>query len=267
MNRSVALIFDLDGLLIDTEILYFEATRRLIRPYGYDVTVEEYTAWVGRHVSTAEFLEKFPLPLPEQEVQLRLERELYALLRTETQLMPGVREFLETVAAPYPRAIASATARPLLDELLELTGLARDFPIRVSAQEVPRGKPAPDVFLEAARRLERPPWECVVFEDSPFGIQGAHTAGMRTVAVPNLFTRHCDFSLADRVVGSLLEITPQWLASGIFLSSGRDSRFPTSPLLYGLPSDLDPLASSVSPPRGADPTGEAGGVDRTKGVG
>lgn len=211
MSRSPALIFDLDGLLIDTETLYFKATRRLIRPYGYDVTVEEYADWVGRHVSTAEFLERFPLPLPEEEVQLRFERELYSLLRAETQLMPGVREFLETVAAPYPRAIASATARPLLDELLERAGLAGDFPLRVSAHEVPRGKPAPDVFLEAARRLARPPQECVVFEDSPFGIQGAHAAGMRTVAVPNLFTRHGDFSLADRVVGNLLEITPQWL--------------------------------------------------------
>jgi HAD superfamily hydrolase (TIGR01509 family) len=211
MRPLPALIFDLDGLLIDTEILYYEATRRLIRPYGYDVTIEEYTDWVGRHVSTAEFLEKFPLPLLKEEVRPRFERELYALFRTDTQLMPGVREFLEGVAAPYSRAIASATARPLIDELLDLAGLAEDFPIRVSAKDVPRGKPAPDVFLEAARQLGRPPAECVVFEDSPFGIQGAGAAGMRTVAVPNLFTRHCDFSLADRVVGNLLEVTREWL--------------------------------------------------------
>jgi len=211
MSRSPALIFDLDGLLIDTETLYFRATRRLIQPYGYDVTVEEYADWVGRHVSAAEFLDRFPLPWSEEELQRRFNCELYPLLRTETQLMPGVREFLARVAAPYPRAIASATAQPLLDELVERTGLAQDFPLRVSAHEVPQGKPAPDVFLEAARRLGRPPRECVVFEDSPFGIQGAHAAGMRTVAVPNRFTRYGDFSLADRVVGNLLEITPQWL--------------------------------------------------------
>jgi len=122
-----------------------------------------------------------------------------------------VLAFLDGVAAPYPKAIASSTRRETIDANLRQVGLLARFPVRVSGRDVPRGKPAPDVFLEAARQLGVAPEACVVFEDSPHGVAGAAAAGMRAVAVPTEYTAHLPFPGACLRVGRLDEVRADWL--------------------------------------------------------
>jgi len=206
-----ALIFDMDGLLIDTETLWYEATRRLLEPYGYAMSEEEFLDWVGVSVGVRELLDRYPLPLDEEEARRQYVEHFEALVRSDLRLMPGVREFLDTVAVHFGRAIASSTSLPWIDHLLTRARIIDRFPVRVSAKDLPRGKPAPDVFLAAAERLGVDPAACVVFEDAEPGVAGAKAAGMRAVAVPNQFTAHLDFLAADLVVGRITEVSREWL--------------------------------------------------------
>jgi HAD superfamily hydrolase (TIGR01509 family) len=208
-----ALIFDMDGLLFDTETLYFKATQQIVARYGHTVRIEDYADWIGRDVTFADFQALFPCDLSERELATEVGRIFDALCEAELKLRPGVAEFLARVA-DFPKAIASSTHRRTIDRHLAQMGLAEQFPVRASGKECARGKPAPDVFLAAAAGLEVAPERCVVFEDSPHGVQGAKAAGMRAVAVPTEFTAHCDFGLADRRVDSLLDIDPAWLRQG-----------------------------------------------------
>ena len=116
---------------------------------------------------------------------------------------------MQRLAGSYRLALASSANRSLIDTVLEQAGLAELFEATVSSEEVPRGKPAPDVFLEAARRLGVPPERCAAVEDSGNGIRAAHAAGMRVVAIPNPSFPPGDEALAkaDVVLGALAELT------------------------------------------------------------
>ncbi|NWG76630.1 MAG: HAD family phosphatase [Rubrivivax sp.] len=208
---TAALIFDMDGLLLDTESLYLEATQALLAPYGYTVELEQYADWIGRNVDGEEFAALYPIPLTFEEAWAQVSRHFHALCAEKLRLQPGVLEFLDGPAAPYPKAVASSSPLQYIHEHLTQVGLLERFVVRVSAREVARGKPAPDVFLEAARRLGVRPEQCVVFEDSPHGIAGAKAAGMRAVAVLTPHTRHLNFRAADRVVERIDAIDAAWL--------------------------------------------------------
>lgn len=213
MTSPVALIFDMDGLLLDTETLYFKATQRIVAPYGHTVRIEDYADWIGRDVSFADFQALFPCDLTEAQLAEQVRAHFDALCDAELALRPGVAEFLARVA-DFPKAIASSTHRRTIDRHLAQMGMSHHFPVRASGKECARGKPAPDVFLAAAAGLGVAPETCVVFEDSPHGVKGAKSAGMRAVAVPTIFTAMCDFALADRRVDNLLEIELDWLLGG-----------------------------------------------------
>lgn len=212
VQPAQALIFDMDGLLFDTERLYFEATQQVVGPYGHTVKLETYGDWIGRHVPLAEIAATFPCPLPPEELLERMSVEFRRRCDEDLTLVPGALEFLDGVARDFPKAIASSTQLPTIDSHLRQMGLLERFGVRVSARDVPRGKPAPDVFLEAARQLGVEPSACVVFEDSPHGVRGAAAAGMRAVAVPSDFTRHIPFPGATLTVRRLDEVTAGWLA-------------------------------------------------------
>lgn len=212
MTPAQVLIFDMDGLLFDTETLYVEATSRLVEPHGHTITPEIYGGWVGRDVSPQEYVETFPGPYTAEEFRQQLRTLFYALCDERLALLPGVLEFLDGPAAGYPKAIASSSRLSTITSHLDQLGLRARFDVLVSGRDVPRGKPAPDVFLAAAERLGVAPAACVVFEDSLHGITGAKAAGMRAVAVPTEWTAHLDFSAADLVVGGLGEVSAAWLA-------------------------------------------------------
>ena len=207
-----AVVFDLDGLLIETEELWDEVREALARERGgrwsesaqrdmMGMSSPEWSRYMHETVGLAES--------PEEINDLVVER-MAERYRSALPLLPGAVEAVERIAARWPLGVASSSNRALIDLVLELSGLARLFRTTVSSEEVARGKPAPDVYLEAARRLGVDPARTAAVEDSEAGIRSAAAAGMRVVAIPNRsFPPSGDALAAAHVVlASLDELTP-----------------------------------------------------------
>ncbi|MFF4555805.1 HAD family hydrolase [Streptomyces sp. NPDC001422] len=184
----ISVIFDLDGTLVDSEPNYFEAGRQTLAGQGVtDFTWADHERYVG--VSTRETLalwrEHYGLTAPLDDLLAEKNRRYLELARASTHVYPEMRGFVELLAAEgVPMAVASGSSPEAIDAILTGTGLAALVTTAVSADEVAHGKPAPDVFLEAARRLGAEPSGCVVLEDAAPGAAAARAAGMRCVAVP-----------------------------------------------------------------------------------
>ena len=208
-----AVIFDLDGLLIQTEEIWNEVRVDLARERGARYGPEAQRAMMG--MSSPEWSrymhEELGVPDEPEEIVAEVVERMDARYREGVPLIPGAVEAVERLAARWPLALASSSNRPLIDTVLELTGLGPFFQVTVSSEEVARGKPAPDVYLEAARRLGVPPERCAAVEDSHSGIRSARTAGTRVVAIPNPSFPPDEEALAeaDVVLRSLDELTPE----------------------------------------------------------
>jgi HAD superfamily hydrolase (TIGR01509 family) len=182
-----AVVFDLDGLLIDSEQLWDEARRQFVTERGgrwHDRAQQEMMGmsspeW-SRYVRDELGVDLAPRRISEEVV-----RRLEKLYREHLPLLPGADEVVQSLAARWPLALASSSNPELIDLVLAISGLASCFRVTVSSEEVDRGKPAPDVYLEAARRLSVAPSSCVAVEDSQNGILAAVAAGMRVIAIPN----------------------------------------------------------------------------------
>ena len=207
-----AVVFDLDGVLLQTEELWDEVREGLAREYGGRYGPEQQRAMMG--MSSLEWSrymhEAVGVPLPPEEISAEVVRRLAARYRTELPLIPGAVEVVRRVAATWPLGLASSSNRELIELALELSGLAPLFSAVVSSEEVPRGKPAPDVYLEAARRLGVEPKRCAAVEDSHSGIRSAKAAGMCVVAIPNPTFPPDEAALAEAavVLRSIEELTP-----------------------------------------------------------
>ncbi|WP_262062786.1 HAD family hydrolase [Streptomyces sp. STR69] len=185
---GLSVIFDLDGTLVDSEPNYYEATRQTLAEHGVpDFTWTQHERFVG--ISTQETLallkERYGLKAPVEELLAETNSRYLALARAATRVYPEMRKFMELLAAEgVPMAVASGSSPEAIEAILTGTGLDAVLRTAVSADEVARGKPAPDVFLEAARRLGATPADCVVLEDAAPGAAAAHAAGMRCIAIP-----------------------------------------------------------------------------------
>jgi HAD superfamily hydrolase (TIGR01509 family) len=148
------------------------------------------------------------VPMEPDEISAAVVEGLKARYRRHVPLLPGALETVRALARRWPLGVASSANRPLIELVLELAGIAALFRATVSSEEVPRGKPAPDVYIEAARRLEAAPKECVAVEDSTNGIRSASAAGMHVVAVPRRdFPPSAEaLSVADAVLDSLAQL-------------------------------------------------------------
>jgi HAD superfamily hydrolase (TIGR01509 family) len=206
-----AVVFDLDGILIESEELWADVREQLARERGGRYGPEEQRAMMGmsspewsRYMHEHVGLPESPGEIAAEVVELMVER-----YREELPLIGGAVEAVERLAARWPLGLASSSNRPLIDLVLELSGLARLFRATVSSEEVARGKPAPDVYLEACRRLGVEPTRAAAIEDSHAGIGSARAAGMRVVAIPNASFPPGDEALAeaDLVLRSLAELT------------------------------------------------------------
>jgi HAD superfamily hydrolase (TIGR01509 family) len=154
------------------------------------------------------------LDLEPQAVSAAVVEKLDELYRRELPLLPGAREAVRALAARWPLGLASSSNREIIDLVLELAGLTDAFAVTVSSEEVARGKPAPDVYLEAAHRLDVAPEECAAIEDSTNGLRSAAAAGMIVIALPNAAFPPADDALqhASAVISSLDELRPSLLA-------------------------------------------------------
>ncbi|AZQ32968.1 HAD family phosphatase [Streptomyces cyaneochromogenes] len=185
---GTSVIFDLDGTLVDSEPNYFEAGRDTLAEHGVPgFTWADHERYVG--ISTLETVtlwkREYGLRASVDELLAAKNRRYLELARTSTRAYPQMREFVELLASEgVPMGVASGSSPEAITAILAGTGLDAHLRTVVSADEVDRGKPAPDVFLEAARRLGAVPGDCVVLEDAAPGAAAAHAAGMRCIAIP-----------------------------------------------------------------------------------
>ncbi len=209
---SAAVIFDLDGVLIQTEEIWDEVRERFIRERGgrYDDAAQRAMMGMSSLEWSRYIHEELGVPDPPTDISAEVVRRMEARYRERLPLLPGAAEAVERLADRWPLGLASSSNRPLIDAVLELSGLARFFTATVSSEEVARGKPAPDVYLEAARRLRADPAACVAIEDSHSGIRSAVAAGMRVIAIPNPSYPPDEEALAAStlVLEALAELTP-----------------------------------------------------------
>lgn len=206
-----AVVFDLDGVIADTEQVWDEVRERLVRERGgrwhdraqadmMGMSSPEWSAYMHDELGLAE--------TPE-EINDEVVRRMLARYRSGVPLLDGAVEAVERLAAAFTLAVASSSNRPLIDAVLDAAGIAGRFAATVSSEEVARGKPAPDVYLEAARRLGVAPERCAAVEDSANGLRSAHAAGMRVLALPNAHYPPAPdaLALADVVLASLDHLT------------------------------------------------------------
>jgi HAD superfamily hydrolase (TIGR01509 family) len=190
MTRDVppaAVLFDMDGLLIDSEPTWFQAEVDMLAGYGFTLGPEHYPHVLGKpiEVSTAYLLELTGHPLSAAEFEDGIERAMVERLRDGVPLMPGAKELLVALeAAGMPLGLVSASSRRIIEACLPVIG-ADHFRVTVSGDDVEHGKPNPDPYLRAAELLGVEPEWCAVLEDSPTGTAAGHAAGCRVVAVPH----------------------------------------------------------------------------------
>ena len=208
-----AVVFDLDGVLLDSEQLWDEAREQLARERGGRWHDQAQRDMMG--MSSLEWSrymhETIGLPEPPEEISREVVERLTALYRERLPAIPGAKEAVERLAADYKLGLASSSNRELIDLALELLGVAHLFAATVSSEEVACGKPAPVVYLEAARRLGIEPARAAAVEDSQNGILAAKAAGMRVIAIPNRHFPPDEQALAraDVTLGSLAELTAE----------------------------------------------------------
>ena len=213
-----AVIFDMDGVIVDTEQVWDDVRRQLVADWGGRDTDEAQRAMMG--MSSGEWSrymhDELGLPQSPDEINREVVRRMLERYRSELPLIDGAVETVRRIARTFPLAVASSSNRPLIDAVLATAGITDCFTATVSSEEVTRGKPSPDVYLEAARRLGVAPEHCAAIEDSGAGIRAAHAAGMRVVAYPNAhYPPPAEaLALADFVLGSMRELEVDAQVSG-----------------------------------------------------
>ena len=206
-----AVVFDLDGVLLQSEEVWDAVRERYVRERGgrYDGEVQRAMMGMSAPEWSAYLHEDAGVPDEPDAINRDVVERMLEEYRPEPPLLPGAVEAVRRTAAAFPLGLASSSNRAIFEEVLRLAGIEECFRATVSSEEVARGKPAPDVYLEAARRLEVPPERCAAVEDSHAGIRSAKSAGMRVVAIPNASYPPDEeaLALADAVVHSLDELT------------------------------------------------------------
>lgn len=212
-----AVVFDLDGVIVDSESVWDEARRRYVDAHGgrwregatRDMMGMSSLEW-SRYVR-----EQLEVDRPAEVISTEVAGAVADLYRARLPLIDGAVAAVDRLADRWPLGLASSSNREVIDQVLELSGLAARFAVTVSSEEVGSGKPAPDVYLEAARLLGVAPELCAAIEDSHNGIHSAHAAGMRVIAIPNAEFSPGDDALAaaDVVLDAIDELRAELVAA------------------------------------------------------
>lgn len=207
-----AVLFDLDGVLADTERLHWAAYRSVLGEYGVDVDLEVYRhrfivdgggpEWACR---------TYGLPVTPAELRARKAPRYLTLLRAQIEPRPGARAAVARFHATHRTAVATNAQRAEVDFIVDRLAFGPLLDATVARQDYVRAKPAPDAYLAAARAVGVPPAACVVIEDTPRGVRAALAAGMRVIAAPNELTFDADFTGCFHRLGSLDELTAELL--------------------------------------------------------
>jgi beta-phosphoglucomutase-like phosphatase (HAD superfamily) len=182
-----AVIFDMDGVIIDSEDQWLEARIEFAQAHGKQWTSEDQRAVMGR--STEDWArimhQRLQIDLSVEEVMREVKARILARLEANLIVLPGALEAIRLVAGQYPVGLASGSTTENIRAMLRLTGMQDVFQVVVTGDEIARGKPHPDIYLEAATRLNIEPARCLGIEDSANGIRSLHAAGMKIIAVPS----------------------------------------------------------------------------------
>jgi HAD superfamily hydrolase (TIGR01509 family) len=212
-----AVVFDLDGLLVESEEDWERARRDFVARYAGEWTVEDQHAILGANMRQCcrYIRERFRPPISDEAVAEALITRRMGLYRERLVVLPGAIEAVRSLAQLYPLAIASSSPPQVIRFVVAELGLGACFHTLASSDEVEHGKPAPDVYLLACARLEVAGLEAVAFEDSGPGIQAAKAAGLRVIAVPNAAypPDPATLRIADLVLPSLEAFQPEAIAS------------------------------------------------------
>jgi HAD superfamily hydrolase (TIGR01509 family) len=216
-TEIAAVIFDLDGVLLDSESAWVEVKREFTEESGGHWKGSAQWDMLGMSsIEWSQYMhDELGVPVAPEEISKEVADRLAQRYRERLPLLPGAVEAVRSLARDWPLGLASSSNRNVIDLVLERAGLADDFQATVSSEEVKRGKPAPDVYLETARRLNVDPQASAAIEDSTNGIRSGHAARMAVIAVPNEdFPPEPDaLALAALEIDSLEKLSPELVRS------------------------------------------------------
>ena len=188
MRQVQAIIFDMDGVIVDSESRHERAFLEVVREIGYGDKLQfRFADYIGRsdQVMWVDFVARHKPPQPLEELLARKRQRMVDIIRREQPLFDELPELLEKLAARYALGLASGSERPVVEEVLKIKRLGRWFSAVVTDSDVQRGKPEPDIFLRAAELLKVGPQDCCVIEDSKPGVAASLAAGMQVIAITN----------------------------------------------------------------------------------
>jgi HAD superfamily hydrolase (TIGR01509 family) len=207
LTQFAAVIFDMDGVLVDGEPLHFEAVNELMAEEGASITLEQYKPYMGTRAGWTEMVRDFGLSQPYEHYSARYRELILARYRERSEPLPGALELVRGIRRRgLPLAVASSSIRPWVEACLDKLGLHGEFDEIISGSDVTNGKPDPEIYLLAAQRLGANPAHCLAFEDAPAGIQSAKSAGMTVWAVRTEYTRGLDLPGPHREFDSLTDV-------------------------------------------------------------
>ncbi|MBN1494120.1 HAD family phosphatase [Candidatus Peregrinibacteria bacterium] len=204
-----AIIFDLDGLLIDSQPLQYRAYHNAFKKFGYNLTRKGWKMWIHNSLNPRTWIAREKLNIDLLKVRKEKRKIFEKLVETELKLKPGARALINKLYKKYPLAIASSSRIESILLILKKFSFTQKFKVILSDTKMKRGKPFPDIFLKAAQKLKTKPYDCVVFEDSLAGFAAAKAAGMKCIVCPDSFcpVPLTQFKKADKIIKSLKNIT------------------------------------------------------------
>lgn len=210
MKKIKAVLFDMDGLMIDTEPLHLQAFNEVLKHYGKYLTEEENSErylGLSDKDEAEDMILRFDLPISAEKLCNMKSKSYKQFLKNKLVAKPGLVKLLTELSQnEYQIAIASSSALEEIETVIGRLNINSLINAYCSAQEVDHGKPAPDVYLLVAKKLRVQSKECLVLEDAPRGVQAGKAAGMTVFAIPSQYTKGQDFSQADKVLNSLSEV-------------------------------------------------------------
>lgn len=202
-----ALIFDMDGLMIDSERLYFQAEGEIVKKFGAEL--KEETRWKMMGTKPIEglaiFVEDLKLPISAQEALEMRNKIMRKKLQTELEAMPGLFHILDTFFNQFKLAVCTGAQKEFLDIAVDLLEIRDKFDVLQSSDSIARGKPEPEIYLKTCEKLGVTPQDCIVLEDSANGVTAGKKAGCTVIAVPSEYTQSQDFTSADFIASNLRE--------------------------------------------------------------
>ncbi len=210
-----AVIFDMDGVLLDSEPLHYEAVRQILAEQGVDFPIEDYFRYLGTTLTSTwdDLCERFPITMPFAQFEARYNADVLVQYQAGAPLISGARELVAQLRDEgVPIAVASSSHREWVEAALTGAGLRQYFQQTTAGDEVSMGKPSPEIYLKAAHKLGVDPIDCIAIEDAPAGVESAKAAGMSVVLVRNDLTNDLDLA-SDWQVDDLTEFKLTWLSN------------------------------------------------------